>query len=190
MARRRNIQWCLLLGGLGMLLLQTRLSESQGDSQMGMLAQVSPAISLSISGGINARGRRTVLSGQSIVFGNVIYTQPDLIGNGDAFLDNQQHLQIEATLNIGVVSGGGVPKVGVQLSRLPGSPNPFAEVRYATGLRREDPTQAISTFPEQVTLGELPQGGGSMALRVLGVITPSQSGTFSETVRIYATPTI
>lgn len=176
----------LLISGVFFLLLS--LAETYPQTQQsdaGLFAQVNPSLSLKVEGGVNDQGRATIITGGQVSFGNVTFTEPQLIGNGDAFLDNQFRLHIEATLKVTVTSGG-IDRANVELSRLPGSPNPFANFLFSNGIRREDAMQAIPTTPEKILIRTIQKGGDSFSLRILGVIEPSQSGAFSETVRFYA----
>ncbi len=159
-------------------------------SDLGLLAQVSPSVSLAISGGTNALGRRTITSGNTIAFGNIIYTQPELIANGDAFLDSEKQLNIEATLSVDVTLGG-ISKVVVDISHTPGSPNAFSQFLFSPGLRRSDPAQKIPDFPQSIVIKEIQQGSnGTIPIRVMGVVDPSKSGNFSDNVRIRASASL
>lgn len=179
----------LLISGIFFLiwdLAETYPQSSQND--MGLFAQVSPSLSLKVEGGVNDLGRATIITGGQIAFGNVTFAEPQLISNGDAYLNNQFRLSIEATLKVTVTSGG-INQANVELTRPLDSANPFASILFSNGTRREDATQSVPKTPERVLIRTVQNGGAVFPLRIIGIIEPTQSGTFSETVRIYASAT-
>lgn len=183
--------WSVLIFFLGLFFLGGDLiqfpvvhSEEETD-QLAFMAQVAPSLSLQVEGGTNDRGRRTFLSGGSVPFGSLLYTRAETITNGDAFYDVKQRLHLEATLDIQVTAGG-IATAAVDVGRVGGSPTPFKEFLYSLGVRKEDKTDLMPTLPETVKVSEIQGGSGKVSLRIIGVIDPSQSGAFSDTVRIHA----
>lgn len=152
-------------------------------TELAFQGQVLPSVTLNIGGAVNARGRRTVLTGSSINFGNVLFSQPQLITNGDAFLDEDKYLNLEATLELEGVFGG-VSSLSFFISRLSPSTSSFSKLLYSLGTRRSDQVFAVPVFPERRALRESVTTADPFKIRVIGVIQPTQTGALFSTFRI------
>ena len=124
-----------------------------GGSPVTMGAQVERGLQLSLAGGTNPLGKKTFFSGNTIDFGAVTFTQPELITNGDAYLEIGK-LRLEAVLNMNLVFGG-VASVTLDLTKLKASANSFRETYYSTSINRSDPLTVILQEPQKNRLQTL-----------------------------------
>lgn len=154
-------------------------------SQMALQGQVMPSAGLNILGGRNGRGRATLLTGASISFGNVLYAQPDLIANGDAYYDKDLSLLLEATLDVQVLIGG-ADHADLKISQLPVSGNGFSTLLYSAGNRREDASFGVPNLPDAAMIKQVRAAEQPFPVRVIGVIKPTQSGLLSSTFQFSA----
>jgi len=129
--RKKNSLYTISL--LGLLLCIVAISRTQEveaditqtpDFTFG--TTVDAALQISIRDGVSLYGHRTIFTGSGVDFGRVTFTNPELIGNGDAYVDNNK-LYVEAILDIGIIFSG-LLSVHVDLSKLMGAPNGFKNV--------------------------------------------------------------
>src|SRR3989338_4118254 len=114
--------------GSGVLLIMHVCSFAEAQTDIHFGAQLTPTIQLTLEGGSNQFGKRTSIVNNSLDFGSVTFTHPELTSNGDAFLEDGL-LKLEAIFDVGVVLSG-TNSVALSLSRLRSSTNPFYRASY------------------------------------------------------------
>lgn len=147
-------------------------------------AQILPGISLELRGGVNQRGKRTILQGGSVNFGNISFVEPEFITNGDAYF-RERDLWLEAILEAKVVFNG-APAVDLAISKIYTGANQFSKVLYSEGLRQNDETKDIPNHPDTVALGTINNSGDDIKFRLIGVVTPDQIGSLIAKIQIGA----
>lgn len=144
---------------------------------------VNPELQITIKDEVNAYGRRTLFTGSGVEFGSVSFTHPELIGNGDAYIQNNR-LMLEAVLAVGIMYNG-VNTVQVDLTKVAGSPNPFKNVYY--DLSKNRTTMPIEVLMEPRVMRILSMNNPStFTLRLIFEVAPQQSGSLSDRLRISA----
>ena len=173
--------------GISLFLLASSLGRAQLGQQgdLGMNSNIIPSLTMELNGGVNDLGRRTFLTGNAVDFGNVIFTQPEFISNGDAYLLDDGNLVLEATL-VAKLTYSGTPNASLELSKLPAVANTFSQTRYSTGIRRDDRNNTIPTYADTSTVKEGAISGIEIPFRVLAYVSPAQSGLLSDNFRLIA----
>ncbi|MFH1653686.1 MAG: hypothetical protein ABIE74_06485 [Pseudomonadota bacterium] len=156
--------------------------QTANDSQVEMGATVNPTIQITLSGGSNQFGKSTILTGDAVDFGNVAFTHPELVSNGDAFLNDKGNLVLEAVLNVAIIFSG-IDSVGVELTRLYASPSSFSNSYYSLSTNRSDIGDVIYTYP-QFNRVDVLSGANTITLRMLLEISPQQSGKITDRFRL------
>lgn len=148
-------------------------------------ASVSTDLQLTISGGNNERGKRTLLMGDSIQFGQVSFVQPETISTGDAYLDNGS-LMLEAILDVNTVFNG-TNQVRINLNKYSDSSNPFNEIYYSLSTSRAQSLEKVQTSPAKNPLKTI-RRSSEFSLRVVFEIAPQQKGDFYDRLKLEALP--
>ncbi|MBI2981212.1 MAG: hypothetical protein HYY44_02750 [Deltaproteobacteria bacterium] len=146
-------------------------------------AQVDRSLSISLEGGTNPFGKKSFFTGNAIDFGQVTFTQPELVTSGDAYREKGR-LRLEAILNVGVVFGG-LNAVTLDLTRLKLAANSFRETYFSPSTNRSDPLTVVLQDPEKNRITTLTQEG-TIPLRVVMEISPEQHGRFTDRSRLEA----
>lgn len=144
---------------------------------------VDPALQISIQDGTNLYGRRTIFSGSGVEFGRVTFTNPGLIGNGDAYTDDNR-LYLEAILNVGITYSG-LLAVTLDLSKLAGAANPFKNVLFSLSKNRSELAVEVLTEPRANRLATL-TAPATIPVRLVFEVSPQQSGNIADRLRIIA----
>lgn len=144
---------------------------------------INPELQISIRDEVNAYGRRTLFTGSGVEFGSVSFTHPELIGNGDAYIQNNR-LMLEAVLNISIMYNG-VNTVQVDLTKVAGSPNPFKNAYYDLSKNRATMPIEILMEPRANRLATM-VNPGAFTLRLVFEVSPQQSGALSDRFRVSA----
>ena len=152
---------------------------------IGMSADIASSFTLNIEGGSSQSGRRTTLTNNMINFGLVNFVRPDLIGNGDAYLDKEFNLIVESILRIQIVFGG-YDRGKVYISRGGQSASPYRDTRFGVGTSRSGETKPIVAFPESTLVTSITESGKVVDVRLLGVVAPNQKGSVSDSFIIEA----
>lgn len=161
-------------------LMQTTGAPS--DTDVG--ADIMTGIQLALSGGTNQSGRRTILSNSILDFGSVSFITPELIANGDSFLENN-HLMLEAVVNVDIVFNG-TNAVFTKLSKLRTSTNPFYKTYYSLTTSRSGTKTEIQEDPIKSDLTTITEPS-TITLRMLFEVSPQQTGRLSDRFRLEAT---
>lgn len=156
-------------------------TSGQSDTDVG--AAVATEIQLSLEEGVNENGRRTFVRNSSIDFGSVSFVRPELISNGDSYLEDG-HLMLEAVFAVSVVFNG-ASSVSLDLSKLRMSPNPFLKTYYSTSISRTHALTEIMEDPLKNNLNRVAQST-SQTLRMVFKISPQQQGSLTDRFRIEA----
>lgn len=146
-------------------------------------ATAGSSIELSIDGGVNQFGKRTVVVGNAIDFGNVSFTHPELIANGDAYLENG-YLRLEAIFEVGLVFGGATA-VDLTLKKIDPSQHSFHNTYYSLSTNRSDILQPIYEDPRSNHLARL-VSSSTLTLRTVMEISPQQQGRLADRFRLEA----
>lgn len=144
---------------------------------------INPELQISIRDEVNAYGRRTLFTGSGVEFGTVSFTHPELIGNGDAYIQNNR-LMLEAVLAISIMYNG-VNAVQVDLTKVAGSPNPFKGTYFDLNKNRATMPIEILMEPRANRLLTMTTPG-TLTLRLVFEVSPQQSGGLSDRFRISA----
>lgn len=144
---------------------------------------VNPELQISIRDEVNAYGRRTLFTGSGVNFGSVSFTHPELIGNGDAYIQNNR-LMLEAVLSIAIAYNG-VNTVQVDLTKVAGSPAPFKGTYFDLSKNRATMPIEVLLEPRSNRLTTM-SNPGSFTLRLVFEVSPQQSGALSDRFRISA----
>jgi len=155
------------------------INKNTSDSDFGVI--INPVVQISVKGGTNEFGKKTIFSGSGVGFGQVNFTQPELISNGDAYRIHH-NLRIEAILILSI-DYSGLNKINIRLSKLDVSSNPFHESYYSLSTNRVDVAQVIFDEPRKNLLKTL-KNPGKVLLRMMFDITPRQKGRISDRFRI------
>lgn len=145
---------------------------------------VDPALNITVGDGSNLYGRRTIFSGSGVDFGKVTFTNPSLVGNGDAYVASNR-LWLEAILDISI-SFSGLTAATVELSKSAGSANPFSVALFSMSKNRSELAVEILTEPRgnQLTTINAPT---TFPVRLVFGVSPQQSGNIGDRLRIVAT---
>lgn len=172
----------LLLAAFFLLLQELPLWSTEVPS-VTVGATASSSIELSIDGGVNQFGKRTVVVGNAIDFGNVSFTHPELIANGDAYLENG-YLRLEAIFEVGLVFGGATA-VDLTLKKIDPSQHSFHNTHYSLSTNRSDILEPIYEDPRSNHLTRL-VSSSTLALRTVMEISPQQQGRLADRFRLEA----
>ncbi len=142
-----------------------------------------PEIQLSIAGGTNNSGRRTLVLNNSVSFGNVSFIHPEAIANGDSYLENG-HLFLEAVVDVGIIFSG-TNSVVLELSRLNLSNNSFFRTYHSLFTDRSQTPEQTSNDPNKSQLKTL-TNTETVPIRLVFEIKPQQTGNISDRFRLEA----
>lgn len=184
MMRFKRLKLRIVLGGLLLLtggIFLDLQAQTPGNVDVG--ASPTPEIQLGLKGGTNQFGKRTILTGSAIDFGNVSFIHPETIMNGDAFLEDG-HLKLEAVIGIDVTFSGAA-SVKLELTRLAQSANPFHETYYSLSLDRAQAPTKVLDFPAKNNLITITKAT-TVPLRMIFEISPQQKGRISDRFRLEA----
>lgn len=156
---------------------------TEDPTDVGAGADVSTGIQLSLTGGSNQSGKITRVFANSIDFGSVSFITPELIANGDAYVENN-HLMLEAIVTVGMVFNGAT-SASMTLKRLRASANPFYETYYSLQMNRQDVKTTIEEDPLQSTLGTFTEQT-DLSLRLVFEISPQQKGHLTDRFELEA----
>lgn len=187
MSRTRKIIFWVnsLLLGMGSLFIVGRTQPALGEaSSVAMAAELESSIQISLSEGTNQSGKKTYLVGNAINFGDISFIHPELISNGDAYLENG-HLKLEAVLNIGVVFSGASQAL-LDITRLLASTNPFTKTYYSLSTNRSDTLSEVYDEPRSNRLTAITESA-TVPVRLVLEIKPQQQGKLSDHFRLEAT---
>lgn len=143
-----------------------------------------PALQIGLENGTNQEGRQTFVSGNSVPFGSVMFTHPELVTNGAAYLKDG-NLILEAVVNVRVVYGGAT-SVALDLTRQQASTNSFRQTYYSLSVNRGETPVAIYTDPQKNRVATLTAGNSLQPIRLLMEITPQQTGRISDRFKLEA----
>lgn len=146
-------------------------------------ATVNPTLQLSINGGVNAYGKRTLFIGSGVDFGVVTFTHPDLVGNGDAYLSGG-NLMLESILDV-TATFSGLPSVRIDLSKFVGAANPFKHTYCSLAVNRAEPLVEILVEPQANHLTAMTTPG-TFTLRMVFEIIAQQGGMLADRFRLLA----
>lgn len=146
-------------------------------------ATASSSIELSIGGGVNQFGKSTVVVGNAVDFGNVSFTHPELIANGDAYLE-KGYLRLEAIFEAGLVFGGATA-IDLSLKKVDPSQQSFHNTYYSLSTNRSDTVEPIYEDPRSNRLARL-VASSTLTLRTVMEISPQQQGRLADRFRLEA----
>lgn len=141
------------------------------------------SIQLGLLEGTNQTGRKTYLAGGNIDFGEVSFVHPELIGNGDAYLQAGR-LRLEAVVNVDVTFSG-ASSINLQLTRLNASTNSFDKTYYSLSVNRSDELLEIYDEP-RFNLITTVNETLTQPLRMVLEIKPQQQGRIYDRFRLEA----
>lgn len=147
-------------------------------------ADVVAAIQLSLADGTNSSGKRTRVYLNNISFGSVSFIAPELISNGDSYLEDH-HLMLEAIVNVEAVFNG-ASSASLQLKKMRTSTNPFYKTYYSLLVGRNDIKTEIQEDPLKDDLGIITEPT-TLPLRLVFEISPQQKGHLTDRFRLEAT---
>lgn len=158
-------------------------AQNQKVSDMDVGAVVNAGIEIGLSEGVNPSGKKTIFAGNAIDFGSVTFTHPELVFNGDAYLE-KGYLRLEAIINFGVTFGG-TPSVALDLTRVKKTPRSFHETYFSLSTNRSDLVQAVFEEPQSNRLTTL-TSSSTIPLRMIMEVSPSQQGRMTDRFRLEA----
>ncbi|MFH1874311.1 MAG: hypothetical protein ABH859_03885 [Pseudomonadota bacterium] len=164
----------------------SRSNISKGQS-FAASADVSSSLSISLEGGRNYRGRDTRIFNNNLNFGSVSFLNPDLINNGDAFLENS-YLILEATLKMTIV-GNGYTQGQILANRQISTSETFSKVRSSTSDLGTENSIDILFEPSVTQIKTFDTNTTELSIRFLYYIDRSQSGSFADTINLTALAT-
>lgn len=144
---------------------------------------VDAALQITLRDGTNLYGRRTIFSGSGVEFGRVTFTNPGLVGNGDAYIDDNR-LFLEAILDIGI-SFSGLLSAAVDLSKVAGAPNSFKSSLFSLSKNRSELAVEVLTEPRANRLATI-NSPTTFPIRFVFEVSPQQSGNIADRFRIIA----
>ncbi len=174
----------LLVMSAVLLLIAPSMSNSDDSSTVAAGTQIIPSLSISVTGGTNQYGKKTLFDGTSINFGGVSFIHPELIINGDAYLQGGD-LMLEAVIGTDITFNG-TNMIGLSLTRLIASANPFSETYYSLSLSRSDNPTIILQDPQSNRICEL-MTSGTVTIKMLFRIKAQQTGSLTDRFRLTAT---
>lgn len=146
--------------------------------------EIAPGVQLTLTGGDNGTGKLTRIIGNSINFGVVTFTKPELISNGDAYLSDGK-LHLEAVIDLSLEFGG-ANAINLDITKLSTSGNAFESTSFSLSTNRGDNLLPIYDYPRQNRIGNFTQSADT-TLRMVFVINPQQHGRLSDRFQIEAT---
>lgn len=162
------------------LLIAIHLSGS--DEGLSSKASLSSSLTVTLSGGSNYRGRETRIFNNSIEFGQVSFTDPDLIDNGDAFIE-KQYMVLEAIVEM-EISGNGFSSGEVTAYRIIPTSESFEKV-MTSGVKWGTANAIEIPFtPSTSKISEIQKDTTKMPLRFLYFINRTQFGTLVDTITL------
>lgn len=161
------------------------LTDLQADTNpFNFPASVSAELELTISGGNNEKGKRTLLLSDAIQFGKVSFVQPEIIATGDAYLSDGS-LMLEAIIEIATVFNG-TNQVSLRLTKLNESSNSFHAVYYSPSVSRSQSLEKVQTSPSKNLIKTI-RKSTDFPIRVVFEISPEQKGDFYDRLKLEAT---
>ncbi len=186
---KQNKKPLFFLNTFVFLILFFLFTQAMGQSQpfpnMDVGAVVNPGIEIGLAEGVNSFGKKTIFAGNSIDFGNVTFIHPELVFNGDAYLE-KGYLRLEAVINIGITFGG-TSSVALNLTRVKKTARSFHETYFSLSTNRSDLVQAVFEEPQNNRLTTL-TSSATIPLRIIMEVSPSQQGRMTDRFRLEAQP--
>lgn len=153
-------------------------------SPFNFTASVGTDLQLTLSGGSNEKGKRTLLLSNAIQFGKVSFVKTDAMTTGDAYLNNGS-LMLEAIIDTATVFNG-TSQVSLQLSKNSDSANAFHQVYYSLAKSRSQPLEKVKVTPSKNLLKTI-RKSTDFSVRIVFEIAPQQKGEFYDELKLEAT---
>jgi len=161
---------------LSLYLLQSRVGYADSNSYS-FSARPEQNIQISLSGGTNQYGKKTVFQGRTLNFGKVSFIHPEQISNGDAYLYNG-NLRLEAIVNVDVIFNGAT-SVSLHLSKYRDSTSPFHNSYFSSSVDRAHSLEKIDEQPLSNLINTI-NSAKTTAFRLVLEISPQQTGKLTN----------
>jgi|APSaa5957512535_1039671.scaffolds.fasta_scaffold69460_2 hypothetical protein len=171
--------WIAFIG----CMLMMNVSNTWADQVFDFGASPETSIQIDLVGGTNQNNRKTFLTAGAIDFGSVSFIHPELIANGDAYVENGV-LKLESIINVELIFNG-ADSVRTSLSKLRVSSNPFSKSYYSLSTTRSHSLTEILEDPNKNDLGAVTEPS-TLTVRVVFDILPSQKGRISDRFKLEA----
>lgn len=146
-------------------------------------ASVNAELQMTISGGNNEKGKRTMLISDAIQFGKVSFVTLTPI-TGDSYL-NDGSLMLEAIIDTSIVFNG-TSLVNVKLTKLDETSNSFHEIYYSLSKARLQSLEKVLTSPVKNSIKTI-RKSTNFPIRVVFEIAPEQKGDFYDRLKLEVT---